>query len=456
MEPLTYQQILAEQYEESARNLLVYGETTFEGVEDDGHDIDSYNAKDNVGFELPDPHEFQKFQGNRNEAELLPEPKPFEDRGKQSVRYHKDVQNNICSIDTRFRAYAVPGILDAPKTLIGNTDNSLSIQNVISLISSLTSNFIFHFGKQIKNAMTAELTSFEMYNTFFNLTDVRNNYYIYIKSGAFDENEDNNIYVNKTLHPDSVYTRIPVFITDTTKSTKTLTQELGPLGSNGYYYSNTSIIQALNTSLKSAGFTDLSVSYVNGYCQFNNVSTTTTYTLNFSPETTEPNDIVNSAIFDKLGKLLGFNNYIYEVNPISTSPPPPSPCDFECGQISACQCYGTLISEDPINMNADSYIYLQVSDWDNIIHETVDHTHFSIFARIPITVKKGELIHDIMYNNSVTKKYFFKQPSNLQVIEIEMLDKTGKTLLMPNTDWSMVLEIEEILSHSLYEKLREL
>jgi len=39
---------------------------------------------------------------------------------------------------------------------------------------------------------------------------------------------------------------------------------------------------------------------------------------------------------------------------------------------------------------------------------------------------------------------------------VKLLDMTGNLLLMPNTNWSMVLELEEVISQALYEKLREL
>jgi hypothetical protein len=445
-QPVTYQQLLAQQYEENARDLLAYQETDYHNVEEEHGQIDAHNANNDVGEPLTDPHEFQHFGGNRNNQDIIIKPSEFKDHGKTSVRYNKDVQLDIFNIDTRFRSYAVPGLSSTPKTLIGNTkvNGKNYVSPVDSTITSLTSNYVFQIERQLRNIISATLTSFELPNRFFNLVDIRNNYYIYVKQGIYSD--------------DNPYTQIAVYITDFNLSTSTLTQTLGPAGQNGFYYSNTSIIPALNYSLKIGGFTELSVTYVDGYCYFNNSSNSNTYVLNFTPEAPPSGSITNAQIYPTLGRMLGFTNFIYELlptNPTITNPCP-TPCDSNCGHIIVCQNNGSIAGEDLIDMNADSYIYLSVGDWNNVQHETADNSFFTVFAKVPITVDKGKLIYDIVYNNSITKTYYFQQPTNLQQFQVTLLDKTGQVLLMPNVDWSMTIELEEVLSQSLYEKMREL
>ena len=527
--PPTYQQILAQQYEESARDLYLRQN------EDNGdlEEVDPHNASDQVGVVLENPEEFQQFGGDRGTTENVIAPKPFVDLGKNSVRYSKDVKNNIFIVDTRFRSYAVAGLPETTATLVTNPNY---VSPVLATATSITSNFIFNVQKLVKNAMSATLTSLELPNTFFNLVDIRNNYFIYIRMGydsslstsvigfytsynslydrtqinvdditglvagmsvvftegfgiiapnspvyilevadatsdtapqyiklsasptsdvAIDPTNGGSVSILSTMKFQanaSYYTQVPVFITDLSLSTvPTLEQQLGPVGQNGFYYSNTSIIPALNNALKKVGITDITVSYSNGFCSFNNISTNT-YTLNFTPTSS----LTNPQVFGTLGDMLGFNSHIYKLNPIDTTPPTESPCDFQCGQISACQCYGNLISEDPINMNADPYIYISISNWENIRHQSINDSYFTAFARIPITVPKGQLIYDNTVNNTVTKKYHFLQPTNVQLFEIKLLDINGNLLHMPNTNWEMALEMEEVLSQALYEKLREL
>lgn len=441
--PITYQQLLAEQYEENARDMLVYDENDYQDAE---VHIDPHNFHHDVGVELTDSHEFNKFGGDRNTEHIIIKPKEFEDKGKSSVRYNKDVQNNIFNIDTRFRSYAVPGIPQPPSTLTENA-NAYS-QNYISSINadvtSLTSNYIFHIERLVRNVISISLTSFELPNRFFNLVDVRNNYYIYVKQGTYNDT--------------TPYTKVPVFITDVNVSQTTFSQTIGPNGQNGFYYSNTSIVPALNYALQQAGFIELSVSNKNGFCHITNKSTLNTYVLNFTPETPPSGVIINTQIYEPLGRMLGFTNFIYEVEPINSlhSNDCISTASSGCGQIVISKNVSYVSGEDMIDMNADKYIYLTLSDWNNVQHETADNSFFTVFAKIPINVDKGNLIYDTNVSNTTTKVYYFIQPTNIQQFQITLLDKTGKTLLMPNVDWSMTLELEEVISKSLYEKMREL
>lgn len=516
----TYQEILAQQYEESARDLLIHPTQNTDELEN-LQDVDPHNLSNQVGTTLDNPEDFQKFGGNRGDQDHLLVIKPFVDIGKTSVRYYKDVQTNIFSIDSRFRAYATAGI-PLPPSVLNNYRNTINAPLMAALsqttLVSLSSNFVFRLQKLSKNTMSAKLTSFELPNTFYNIQDIRNNNYILLAAGTCASNPQ--------------YIPVPVLTIDTSLSAKTCSDYTqGAVGQpNGFYYTNTTIVPALNTALastqipdaiissiigdgtistitvtstaslkkddsitfkntpfydtytissilNSTQFTilsdyndtftqttiniptvsgparffsqDLSVSYSNGYCIINNNSQNT-YTVNFSPDTTT----FTSFLFSTLGSMLGFNNYTYDINPLNESTS--TSYNIECAQISACQCYGNLIGENMINVNADPYIYLSISDWANIQHATVNDTYFTAFVRIPINIPKGELIYDTLVNNTSTKIYYFTQPTNIQQFEIKLLDMTGQKLIMPTTNWSMILELEEVLSQSLYEKLREL
>ena len=60
---LTYQQILAEQYEENAKNLLVYQQD----YENDEEDVDEYDPDNYNNNDLPEKEEFNKIL-NLNES----------------------------------------------------------------------------------------------------------------------------------------------------------------------------------------------------------------------------------------------------------------------------------------------------------------------------------------------------------------------------------------------------
>ena len=65
------------------------------------------------------------------------------------------------------------------------------------------------------------------------------------------------------------------------------------------------------------------------------------------------------------------------------------------------------------------------------------------------------MILDSESTNTTLKTYRFLQPTNIQQLEIQLLDRAGVELSFDN-DYSMTLEIEEVISQALYEKLREM
>ena len=517
--PITYQQLLAQQYEENARDLLVYEETDFNNVESQ---IEEHNANDNVGEELVDPQEFQHFAGNRASENIILKTKEYEDKGQNSVRRAQDVKNVIVNIDTHFRAFAVGGIISADQSLIANPN--YKSPNTPSSVAT-TSHFIFNLDAQYKNIITAKLSSLQLPNKFFNLVDYRNNYYIYTKRGLFSDpfvlpissivpnkkgttstitfstpihplvvndsitisGATNSIYNNNftilaststtitiniangpielnsistlTVYPNSTdslagYTEVAVFITNVNKnprSTLTKVSNEETPGNVGFYYSNTSIFPALNSAYASV-FPDLSFSLVDGYCNITNTSSTQAYTINLTPESTG----IYPPYFSTLGAMLGFYNYIYQIEPTNSNTQQ-LPCNGNCGQISTCTMYGTVVSENKVDMNADSYIQIAIQDWENIYQQDGGDSYYSVFQKIPIVnVPKGDVIYDVQYINSINKKYSFQQPQNIRYLEITLFDMLGYELLMPGVDWTMTLELEEVLNSSLYDKLREL
>ena len=230
MQPVTYQQLLSQHYEESARDLLVYNEHE--------EDVDTHDILNPIGTTLTDPHEFNQFGGDRAAGTHIIVPGPYDDKGRTGVRYNKDVQVNIFSIDTRFRSYASPGIPSNPASLIGQSNY---VSSVNSTSVAYTSNFVFHIERLIRNVISSKITSIEIPNKFYNLVDIRYNNYIQIALGNCSSTSN--------------YVQVPVFITDAfTLGTNTCMPTIsgGQTGQTGFYYSNTSIIPALNAAISKA------------------------------------------------------------------------------------------------------------------------------------------------------------------------------------------------------------
>ena len=97
-----------------------------------------------------------------------------------------------------------------------------------------------------------------------------------------------------------------------------------------------------------------------------------------------------------------------------------------------------------------------MNDWNIVHHQNFNSTRFDAFAKILLTSPKNELFFDTSYTNSTTKQIFFQQPIDITRLDIKLLDSYGNQLNLRGGDFSITLEIEQILNMSLFEKLREL
>jgi hypothetical protein len=105
---------------------------------------------------------------------------------------------------------------------------------------------------------------------------------------------------------------------------------------------------------------------------------------------------------------------------------------------------------------ANNYVYLVLNDWNVVQHQSFNNTHFSAFSKLLITGPKNTLFFDTASSNSTTKEIFFQQPVDITRIEMQLLDPYGNQLNLRGADFSITLEIKQILNMSLFEKLREL
>jgi hypothetical protein len=157
MDDLTYQQVLADIYEETSKNALVH-QTEYE--EDEIPAIDKHED------ELDNQEEFKTFGGSRQIVEVPKHLPKFDDKTTQSVRYNKDVQTRVISIDSRFR-----------------TD-----------YNDASTNFLFKLVNPVKNVVSIRLSSIEIPNTYYNFSVPKGN-------TTFDI-----VYPSGSTNPDDVYT----------------------------------------------------------------------------------------------------------------------------------------------------------------------------------------------------------------------------------------------------------
>jgi hypothetical protein len=412
----TYQQILAEQYAENAKSMLVPQQDDYY---DEEYEIDEYQQRTLHHEPLEDQQAFQGFAGARNTEEIVSKSAQFEDKSKLSVRYNKDVKTNVFNIDSRFRSYALPNF----NIVSSNVPSDVLLNALVDTSTSTSSHFVFRLSRLIKNAISIKLTSLEMPNVFANYSTARGNSQLRIKQSGDTTYQIINIAPN---NPDG--TNAPLYISSTTSLVTLINAKLTALGSP---YSQ--ITCGLNTD--------------DGFIKFTNGGSTV-FNIDFHTQPLVSPELFvqggsqvfdktykygKAQLFDTLGVTLGF----------------PQATDVTLNGSA------TIVASHPPDLNTDDYIYLSINDYTTVIPQVVNDTFFTVFAKIPIQVDKNKMIFDTNSNNTTTKEFRFLQPTNIQQLEILLLDMSGAELSFSN-NFSMTIEIEEVVSHSLYEKMREM
>lgn len=363
MEQLSYQQLLAEAYEDTARNLLVH-QNEYENDEQ----VEEHENHDYEKHELESPEEFQKFHGDRGTEKIVASAhQPFDDKSKISIRYDKDVKTHVLNIDSRFRSYTT-------STPVNPYPESRS------------SNYVFRPQRTYKNIVSIRLSSIEFPNVMYLFSTARENITIGIR-----------------IAPATTFTNVTI--------------------TSGNYSSPSALAAELQTDLQTAfPAQTFTVSYV-AITNKITISNGNPFDMNFTPPT------VTTPFDNGLGYYLGYRNLTY----------------------TGATSYTTESFPDVIG---DTYIYLAINDYNVVEHQNFNTTSFGAFAKIQLNVAKNSLVFDQL--NTMTKEYFFQQPSNIGTFYLRLLDVYGNELDLQGMNFSVTLELKEALNLSLYEKLREL
>lgn len=204
MEQLTYQQVLADTYEETAKSMLVFQR---EYEEEEGPPPDDKHPD-----ELENQDEFNEFKGSRQMVEVPKELPKYDDKTQLSVRFNKDVQTRVINIDSRFRT--------------DYTDSE--------------TNFLYKLLTPVKNVGSVRLSSVEVPNTYYNFSAYnsttgvgRGNVYLRIvyPAGSTDPNQILDIQI-----PDGNYTiGDPVTYNDPTNILVVLQGLIDDFTQTGYF-----------------------------------------------------------------------------------------------------------------------------------------------------------------------------------------------------------------------------
>jgi hypothetical protein len=312
---------------------------------------------------------------------------------KDSRKHNPDVRTIVLNIDGAFRGNIVPIITPGP--ICGKFLDSDLVP------STDPSWFVFQPGKSYKNIASVKLTSLEFVNSFYTFTS--------LKPNPVFPGPGNTAYVGRG--------NTSFILTDSLGRPTTITIPDGN-------YSVTEFVTVVTTLLP----TGFIINY-NSNSDVIEFSNGDTFTITFPTTTTNPYG-------NGIGYNMGFFNTTYTATLGSNK--------------------YQVISDYSTDFIQDRYVYVQINDWNLVEHHVYGQTHYSAFAKIPLNGAKNKIIFDNNYSNSSTKEYKFHQPTNVDKMEIRMIDAYGNTLDLRGAHFSMTVELQQVNNSAVYERLLEL
>lgn len=379
---LTYQQILAEQYDENAKTVLVQQQDYEE------EDVDDYNYEDYDENELPDRADFNKFPGDRNKPEHVLKPaKDPDTKHREKVR----VRTQVVNIDGKFRGAIVP---TNPMLCSGMPAED-------SNPGTDSAYFVFYPSRPYKNIKSIKLTSLEFPNTFYTFEAAT---------------RENTIMTIQTAGAGGIGgASEPVLVSD------------------GNYATVADLVGDIQALLP-AHYT------IALHPRTNKITISTTYVY---PGETLPRDF-RIGFPSTPGKNPNSNGIGYNLGFLNTDYIGPA-YDTVLGKYFTAETVPDVVQ--------DTYVYLSVNDYNLVEQPVYGQTHFNALAKITLPGAKNSIVYDNNYLNSSAKEYMFHQPTNINRLEIRILDAYGSQVDLKGASFSMTLELQEVLDPSIYEAL---
>lgn len=255
---------------------------------------------------------------------------------------------------------------------------------------SLSSDFQYRLPVPIKNSSSMRISSVEIPNTWYTVSCTKyNNGHFYIT------------YFNGTANPQPQQIKFEDGCYEDPDTFSTILQ------------SRFDEIYGINTFTVFLNVTNGRITI-----SLTNPAPTYSFTLDFTaPNTSRP-------FQNGIGYNIGFRKMIY----------------------SAKQTY---TAEAIFNMVESPYIFLSLAGHNIVEHKTFDGK-LSAFAKIIVDVPKFSYIFD-NGSNTVTKEYTFSQPTNITVLKIALFDLYENILDLNGFEFSLTVEIDEIINNALYK-----
>ena len=272
------------------------------------------------------------------------------------------------------------------------------LKETLSFINTTSSNFVFKLREPIKNVISVRLSSIEIPNSFYTFSSTRGNI-------SF-EMTYNNITELIKINPGN------------------WTSDNNIEETSILYQVQTAINEKFNTTLFRVEYINTStgkIKITNSTFSTTTSETSSLFSINFRVNNSHAADF-------GLGYNLGFRQSAY----------------FDTNTINA---------EAILNTIDTNYLFLSLNpDWKVIEHETPDRTQLFSFAKIVIDQPKFGVVYD--NQNTLTKEFFLKQPTNIHTIPVRISDPYDQDIDLNGLDFSFTLELTEVLNSGLYESMR--
>lgn len=112
----------------------------------------------------------------------------------------------------------------------------------------------------------------------------------------------------------------------------------------------------------------------------------------------------------------------------------------------------SITGEAIIDVIEDTYLLLGVNDFHTVEHRT-NTNYFQELAKIVVREDKTAVIYDDGAS-CISNEIVFPQPQNLSVLQIKLYDAYGEIINLNGLNYSITLEITEVLNTSLYDFYR--
>jgi len=113
---------------------------------------------------------------------------------------------------------------------------------------------------------------------------------------------------------------------------------------------------------------------------------------------------------------------------------------------------GSITGESVVTLQSDAYFLLAIDDWHTVEHKT-NETYVQCLAKI--LLKRGE--NGFLFDDGYTvlsNDIVFPRPVDLKQVRVRLLDAFGEVVDLHRSNFSISLEISEVMNVQLYEEYR--